>query len=178
MALTKEKKGEVLKKVGNIINKSDSVVFVNFHGLTVADMSTMRSSLREQGVSYTVAKKTLVRKALKDSSAKGEIPTLDGELALAYLTARNAQTDSSPDFEDSDVVAPARGIFEFVKKYKENISILGGIFEGLYKNKDEMMEIAAIPPLSVLRGQFVNIINSPIQGLVVALNQIAEKKEA
>ena len=158
MALTKEKKEEVLKKVGNIINKSDSVVFVNFHGLTVADMSTMRSSLREQGVSYTVAKKTLVRKALKDSSAKGEIPALDGELALAYLTA---QEGSSPDFEDSDVVAPARGIFE-----------------GLYKNKDEMMEIAAIPPLSVLRGQFVNIINSPIQGLVVALNQIAEKKEA
>ena len=175
MALTKEKKEEVLKKVGNIINKSDSVVFVNFHGLTVADMSTMRSSLREQGVSYTVAKKTLVRKALKDSSAKGEIPALDGELALAYL---NAQEGSSPDFEDSDVVAPARGIFEFIKKYKENISILGGIFEGLYKNKDEMMEIAAIPPLSVLRGQFVNIINSPIQGLVVALNQIAEKKEA
>ena len=112
---------------------------------------------------------------MKDSSAKGEIPALDGELALAYLTA---QEGSSPDFEDSDVVAPARGIFEFIKKYKENISILGGIFEGLYKNKDEMMEIAAIPPLSVLRGQFVNIINSPIQGLVVALNQIAEKKEA
>ena len=51
----------------------------------------------------------------------------------------------------------------------------GSIFHH-FKSKDEMTEIAAIPPLQTLRGMFVNVVNSPIQGLAIALNQIAEKK--
>ncbi len=54
--------------------------------------------------------------------------------------------------------------------------ILGGVFDGVYKSKEEMTEIASIPSLQTLRGMFVNVINSPIQGLAVSLNQIAEKK--
>ena len=49
---------------------------------------------------------------------------------------------------------------------------------GVFKDQAEMTEIASIPPLPVLRGMFVNVINSPIQGLVLGLNAIAEKKSA
>ena len=120
----------------------------------------MRAKLREEGVGYFVAKKTLIRRAL-DGVFEGEIPTLDGEVALAY---------------SADAIAPAQNVRVFAKQFADNIAILGGVFEGVYKNKEEMTEIASIPALPVLRGMFVNVINSPIQGLAVALNQIAEKK--
>ncbi len=161
MAVSKQKKGEVLEKLGGALKGANSVVFVKFHGLSVADTRTLRSKLREEGVGYTVAKKTLIRKALNDVSASGEVPELPGELALAY---------------GSDPIAPARGVYEFQKKFKDAVSIMGGIFENSFRNKEEMLSIATIPPLQVLHGQFVNLINSPIQGLVIALNSIAEKK--
>jgi len=76
------------------------------------------------------------------------------------------------------LLSPARGVFEFQKKHKDQVSIIGGVFEGKYMNQSEMTEIATIPPRQVLLGQFVNLINSPIQGLVIALDGIADKKEA
>lgn len=163
MALQKEKKVEILKKLKDIVADSKSVVFVNFHGLPVTDSNAMRKKLRDDSVGYYVARKTLVKRILSDSSISGDTPQLDGELALAY---------------GKDSVVPASSVYEFVKKHKENIAILGGIFEGVYKSKDEMTEIASIPPLEVLYGQFANVINSPIQGFVMALGEIAKKKEA
>ena len=163
MAITKEKKEKICKKVEGIVDDFSTIVFVNFHGLNVIDTTQLKSSLREEESFYTVAKKTLVKKVLQNSAVEGEMPELEGELALAY---------------SKDQIAPARGVYEFQKKHKENISILGGIFEGVYVGKDKMSSIAQIPPLQTLRAQFVNIINSPIQGLVIALNGIAEKKEA
>ena len=55
---------------------------------------------------------------------------------------------------------------------------MGGVFEGKYMSREEMTAIAAIPPLKVLQGMFVNVINSPIQGLVMALDQISKKQAA
>jgi len=163
MAILKEKKKEILKKVKDAVDTSDSVVFVNFHGLGVSDTTELRKELRNKGVGYTVAKKTLVRRALDDASVVGEMPAIDGELAIAY---------------GKDLIAPAREVYTFQKQHKENLSILGGVFEGKYMNKEEMMEIASIPETPVLYGQFVNLINSPIQRFAVVLDQIAQSKEA
>ena len=161
MAITKEKKQEIYEKVQNAVENSSSMVFVNFHGLSVSETTQLRKSLRSEAVGYTVAKKTVVKRVLQDSKTEGEIPVLDGELAVVY---------------SEDLIAPARGINEFKKTHKKNIDILGGIFEGKFMNKEEMMEIATIPSVPVLRGMFVNVINSPIQGLVIALSKIAEQK--
>ena len=163
MAIKRDRKEEICEKLKGIVDDFPTVVFVNFHGLNVIDVTQLKHSLREDDSFYLVTKKTLIKKILQDSSIEGEIPELDGELALAY---------------SNDQIAPARGIFEFQKKHKENIAILGGIFEGAYVDKDKMSSIAQIPPMLTLRAQFVNLINSPIQGLVIALNQIAEKQEA
>lgn len=160
MAITKAKKEEILAKLDGIKNDSDSIVFVHFNALPVQDSTALRTKLREEGVGFLVAKKTLMKRAF-DGAFEGEMPALDGEIAVAY---------------SSDAIAPAQNIKEFAGKYKDNISIVGGVFQGVYKNREEMTEIASIPPLPVLRGMFVNIINSPIQGLAIALDQIAAKK--
>jgi len=64
-----------------------------------------------------------------------------------------------------------------LKELKDNLSIVGGIFDGSYAEREMMVSIASIPPLQTLYGQVVNLINSPLQGLVLALNAIAEKKQ-
>jgi ribosomal protein L10 len=64
----------------------------------------------------------------------------------------------------------------FQKKFENKVSILGGVFEGKFMDKESMLSIAAIPSQKTLYAQFVNLINSPIQGLVIGLNAIAEKK--
>ena len=162
MAITKAKKETILAKLNDVKNDSESVVFVKFRGMKVVDSTAMRSDLREKGVGYFVAKKTLMKRAF-DGAFEGTMPELEGEIAVAY---------------SADAIAPAQQIKEYAGKYKDNIVIAGGIFQGVYKDAVEMTEIASIPPLPVLRGMFVNVINSPIQGLVLALNAVAEKKSA
>ncbi len=161
MAITKAKKGEIVLKLTEAFKKAASVVFVNFKGLKVSDTTAMRRTLKGEGVSYTVAKKTLTTRALEDAKFEGERPELEGELSLAW---------------GEDLVAPAREVYNFVKKFPENLKILGGIFEGRYMSSAEILSIAQIPSLDMLRGKFVNIINSPIQRLAIALNEISKKK--
>lgn len=162
MAITKAKKQDILGKLEGVKNDSESIVFVSFKGLPVNDTVAMRAALREKGVGYFVAKKTLMKRAF-DGAFEGEMPALDGEIAVAY---------------SEDAIAPAQNVKTFAEKYKDSIAIVGGVFEGSFKTREEMTEIASIPSLQVLRGMFVNVINSPIQGLAVALNAVAEKKNA
>lgn len=162
MAINKEQKRAIVANVKNILNDSKAVVFVNFHQLPVADSTVIRKELRSKDVNFTVAKKTLAKRAFDEASLAGTMPELNGELALVY---------------SADLLAPAREIYDFQKKLDGKVSILGGIFNGEYKTKEEMVAIASIPSQKTLYAQFLNVINSPIQGFVVALNAIAEKKQ-
>ena len=163
MARTKEQKKSIIEKLGTLMNGAKSLVFVNVHGLKVGDATTMRKQLTKDGVGFFVAKKTLTGLALEAKKYQGTAPALAGEIGMAYGT---------------DLIAPARGIYEFQKKFKDQVTIVGGVFEDRFMNKDEMMAIASIPPQNILYGMFVNVINSPIQRMVVALEQISKKKTA
>ncbi len=162
MAITKAKKQEVVAKVADSVADAASVVFVAFKGLSVGDTSAMRRTLRDSDIGYYVAKKTLMRRALESKGYTGTFPELPGEIAMAWSAG--------------DATAPARLIHEHGIKHKGALSIVGGVFDGAYVDAAGMRAIATIPPLPVLRGMFVNVINSPIQGLVIALDKIAEKK--
>ena len=163
MAITKQNKKDTIDALTAALKESGSAVFVNFHGLTVAEINAMRVKFREVGVTYKVARKTLIKRVLNDMGYTGEMPELNGELALAYST---------------DSLDPAREVYAFEKEYKGRVAIMGGVFDGAFKNKEEMTVIASIPGRQTLYAQFVNLIMSPIQGLVVGLNAIADKKEA
>ena len=160
MAISKEKKHEIVSSFSDIATGSESIVFVQFNKLTVADSNILRRKLRAAGVGYKVGKKTLLKRVLTEQGYTGELPTLEGEIAVAY---------------SADLLAPAREVYEFQATHKGLVSIVGGVFEKGYKNQSEMMAIATIPPLQTLRGMFVNIINSPIQRFAIALDQIAKK---
>lgn len=161
MAINKEKKVEIVSKLDDAFKSAKSLVFVNFHGLSVATANEMRRALRAAKVKYFVAKKNLINLSAGKTKLEGSLPELPGEIALAW---------------GDDQIAPAREVYEFQKKNPDSLKIVGGIFEGRFMNQSEMMEIASIPAPPVLHGKFVNIINSPIQRFVIALSQIASKK--
>jgi len=166
MAITKEKKSSIIEKLKSIAEKGKTIVFVNFHGLSVGGVDELRKSLREKTVGYYVAKKTLIKRALGEAGFSGEIPELDGEIGLAYLSD-----------EEGDVLSPIKETYDFHKKNSEIMKIVGGVYEGGFVDADFVLQMAKIPNRETLYAQFVNLINSPIQGLVMALDQIAEKKE-
>ncbi len=160
MPLLKSKKEEMIKDIEKAVKGSESVVFVNFHGISAGDETVLRRDLRNQNVAYRVSRKTLLKRALS-GKAEGELPELSGEVAIAY---------------GADQIAPAREIYNFQKAHKGILNILGGIFEGKFVGGEKMTEIAMIPSREVLYVQFVNLINSPIQRFAVVLDQIAKSK--
>lgn len=165
---TKQQKREIVDKLENAFKNAASSVFVHFEKITVAEETAMRRVFRTEGISYAVAKKTLIRRALDKMGLEHKDVPLEGEVAIAY--------DAS---KEGDPTAVSRRVLAFVKQLSvEKLSILGGIFEGHIVGQEEMRAIADIPPLHALRGMFVNVINSPIAGLAVAIKAIADKRSA
>lgn len=158
--LQKSKKEEMIKGLEKAIKESGSLVFVNFHGMNVADETILRRELREKEVDYKVSRKTLLRRAL-DKKAEGEIPLLSGEVAVAF---------------SKDKIASAREIYNFQKTHKGILEILGGIFEGAFVGKEKMMEIATIPSREVLLSKIAFLLKSPMQRLAIAVNEVAKTK--
>jgi len=158
--LKKSRKEEMIKDLEGAIKNSESLVFVNFHGLKVSDETKLRSSLREQGVSYKVGRKTLLKRALK-GKAVGEVPELGGEVAIAY---------------SKDAISSPREVYNFQKTHKGMLNILGGIFDGKFVDGAYMMELATIPSREVLLSKIAFLLKSPMQRLAIAVNEVAKKK--
>ena len=159
--LQKSRKEEIIKDLEGAIKGSESLVFVNFHGLKVSDETKLRRELRATGVGYKVSRKTLLARALK-GKASGEVPKLDGEVAIAY---------------SKDTIASAREVYNFQKSHKGIVlNILGGIFEGKFVGREMMMELAMIPSREVLLSKIAFLLKSPIQCLAIAVSEVSKKK--
>ncbi len=173
MAKTKAQKQEVISKLESAMKNAVSTVFVHFAGVSVAEESAMRRDLRKQNVGYTVAKKTLIRRALDTLGHKHDDLPLEGEVAIAYVSA---EASAKADSGSVDSTVASRLMHDFGKKLADKIVILGGIFEGKLVGQAQMQEIATIPPMDTLRAMFAQVINSPRQRFAVVLSKVAESK--
>lgn len=162
MAISKAKKVEIIATLEAGIKSAETVTFVNFHGLKVNEVSELRKQLRAAGVSYYVAKKTLVKRALDAQKVSGTQPEMPGELALAW---------------SDDAVASPKGVFEFQKLHKDKIALVGGVYQGAYMSKEEITTLASIPSMLGLRTQFVGILNQGMGSFVRLLDAKAKKEE-
>lgn len=173
MAVTKEKKEQVLSELKAEFKGLKSMVFTQNSGLSVKDMTALRRALRAENVSFHVAKKTLIRLAAKDAGFD-EIPdsSLEGPIGVAIS-------------QDDEVVA-ARLVHQFSKGH-ENVKITGGIVDGNVLSASEMMEIATIPSKEELYAKLVGSMNAPVSGFynvlhgvlsgfVRTLNAVAQKQ--
>ncbi|MBI3888610.1 50S ribosomal protein L10 [Candidatus Nomurabacteria bacterium] len=158
--LQKSKKEEMIKNFEKAIKGSESLVFVNFHGLKVSEETKLRRELRDKEVGYKVGRKTLLARALK-GKAEGEVPELAGEVAIAY---------------SKDPISSPREVYNFQKTHKGMLNILGGIFAGKFQTGAYMMELATIPTREVLLSKIAFLLKSPMQRLAIAVNEVAKGK--
>jgi large subunit ribosomal protein L10 len=173
MAITRQQKEEIVQKITDSFNRTKSVVFADFQGLKMPEIEELRAKCIEQGLGYTVAKKTLLNIALEKVGIKDvDTRQIKGSLATVF------------GFEDE--VAPAKIIADFAKSH-EAIEIKGGILEGRVVPAEEVIKLSKLPSKTELYAKIVGSINAPvsgfvnvlagnIRGLVYALNAIKESK--
>lgn len=155
-----ELKQPIVQEISEQIKDAQSVVVVDYRGLTVAEDTQLRKQLREAGVAYKVYKNTLVNFAIKGTDFESLSDVLEGPNAFAIST--------------TDATAPARVIAKFAKTAPA-LEIKAGVVEGSFYDADGMKAIATIPSREELLSKFLGSIQSPITNFARVINQIAEK---
>lgn len=155
-----ELKQPIVQEISENIKDAQSVVVVDYRGLTVAEDTQLRKSLREAGVSYKVYKNTLVSRAVEGTEFESLREVLEGPSAFAIST--------------TDATAPARVLAKFAKTAPA-LEIKAGVVEGNYFDAEGMKAIAAVPSREELLSKLLGSLQSPITNLARVLNQIAEQ---
>lgn len=155
-----ELKQPVVNEISEVIKDAQSVVLVDYRGLTVEQDTRLRKELREAGVSYKVYKNTMMNFAFKGTDFEALAPYLEGPSAMASST--------------TDATAPARILAKFAKEAKA-LEIKGGVVEGIAYDAKGMQAIAQIPSREELLSKLLGSIQSPITNFARVMNQLAEK---
>ncbi len=165
MAKTKAQKQNILNQIESALKKMKSAVIVDYYGLPVKDINTLRKAVRNaENCEYVVTKKTLMNMALKKAGLKDiDIKKLSGGLGIV--------------FGFGDEVTPAKIVATFAKT-NEKIKITGGLLEGKLIDEAMIRQLAKIPSKQELLTQLVWTLKAPISALVYGLNSLKSKKEA
>jgi large subunit ribosomal protein L10 len=145
------------------LKNSAAGVVVDYKGITVADDTALRKSLREAGVQYEVVKNTMLKLAAKEAGLEGLNSVLEGTTALATSA--------------EDPIAAAKVLGEFAEKNK-NFTIKAGFMDGQVIDAAKVTAVGKLPSKEQLVGQLLSVLVAPIRGMAVALNAIAEQKES
>lgn len=156
-----ELKKPVVEEIAAQIADAQSVILVNYSGLTVEQDTQLRKELREAGVHYKVYKNTMMNFAFQGTPCEELCKDLEGTNALAV--------------SKDDATAPARIIAKFAKTAPK-LEMVSGVVEGNYYDKSGVDALAAVPSREELLGKLLGSIQSPIANLARVLNQIAESK--
>ena len=155
-----ELKQPIVEEISANIRDAQSVVLVDYRGLTVEQDTELRKELRNAGVTYKVYKNTLMNFAFKGTDCEALAPYLEGPSAIAIST--------------EDATAPARELCKFAKEAPK-LEVKGGVVEGIAYDAAGISEIAKIPSREELLSKLFGSMQSPIANFARVLNQLAEK---
>ena len=150
MAVTKQRKQEILQELIDLFKESKSVVATKFTGTSVNDINDLRGVMFGKNIRLKVAKKTLIHLAAKEAGYP-EVPDsiLEGPIALAFSL--------------DDEIAAAKAIKDASKDF-DTLGLMGGFMDGKVLSKADITQLADIPPYEVLIAQLLRAIKAPISG--------------
>jgi len=160
LSLNRSEKQAVIDEVTALAAKAQTLVIAEYRGITVADMTNLRSKARSQGVSLSVLKNTLARRAVTGSSFEVVSDQMTGPLIYGFST---------------DAVAAAKVVSDFAKT-NDKLVIRGGAFAGKALDVNGVKQLANIPSKEVLLAQLCGLLKSPISRTAVVLGALAAKK--
>lgn len=155
-----ELKAPVVAEISEAIKDAQSVVLVDYRGLTVEQDTALRKQLREAGINYKVYKNTMMNFAFKGTDFEALAPFLEGPSAIAISSA--------------DATAPARELAKFAKTANK-LEIKAGVVEGAVYDAQGMAAISQIPSRDELLSKLLGSIQSPITNFARVMKQLAEK---
>ena len=154
-------KEQHVQEICDRLKKAKSVVMFDYRGLTVEEDTTLRNEMRKNGVEYVVLKNSMVERACRELGVDEKVhEMLKGPSAFAF------------GYEDP--VAPAKVLKDFVKKVKK-CAVKGGLVDNAVTDPAGIDALADLPPREVLIARMLGSMMSPIQGLAIALDQLAKK---
>lgn len=158
MALTKDKKNEVVAEVSELLKSSKMTVVAKYQGTTVKAMQGLRRTARDNGTKVKVVKNRLVIQALKGVDALKDVETTSLEGMLLYA------------FNGEDEVAPAQVLADFAKA-NPSVEFVGAISaEGKFLSADDVKALATLPSKENLIAQVVATLLSPVNDVTNALS--------
>ncbi|MCA3238485.1 MAG: 50S ribosomal protein L10 [Curvibacter sp.] len=160
MSLNRSEKEAVITEVTGLAAKAQTLVMAEYRGITVADMTKLRSTARSQGVSLSVLKNTLARRAVAGSQFEVAADTMTGPLIYGFSV---------------DAVAAARVLADFAKT-NDKLVIRGGAYGGKALDVNGVKQLASIPSKEVLLAQLCGLLKSPISRTAVVLGALAARK--
>lgn len=155
-----ELKQPVVAAIAEDVKDAQSVVLVDYRGLTVAQDTELRKQLREAGVIYKVCKNTMMKRAFEGTDFAGLDEYLEGPSAMAV--------------SKDDATAPARILCNFAKT-ADKLELKAGVVEGTVYDVAGLTELAQIPSREVLLSRLLGSMQSPIANFARVIKQIAEK---
>ncbi|ULR38813.1 50S ribosomal protein L10 [Staphylococcus aureus] len=157
-----EAKKQLVDEIAEVLSNSVSTVIVNYRGLTVAEVTDLRSQLREAGVEYKVYKNTMVRRAAEKAGIEGLDEFLTGPTAIATSS--------------EDAVAAAKVISGFAKDH-EALEIKSGVMEGNVITAEEVKTVGSLPSRDGLVSMLLSVLQAPVRNFAYAVKAIGEQKE-
>lgn len=155
-----ELKQPIVEEISQQIKDAQSVVLVDYRGLTVEQDTQLRKQLREAGITYKVYKNTLMNFAFKGTDLESMSSLLEGPNAIAI--------------SKEDATAPARVLAKFAKTAPA-LELKAGVVEGTFYDENGIKAIANVPSREELLSKLLGSLQSPITNLARVLNQIAEQ---
>jgi large subunit ribosomal protein L10 len=153
--ITRTQKEELVAKISDKIKDSKAIVFTDYRGLSVEEMTELRRNLRDKGVELKVMKRNLFEIAAKNAGAKIDMSDMENHpVAIAF---------------GKDEVEPAKAIYEYSKK-NEKFEMIGGAINGVSISMDELKTLALMPSREEMYAKIVGSLASPLRGMVNVLS--------
>ena len=150
--MLREDKEQVVADLVERLRGSDTLILADYRGLSVSELDDVRTKLLEHGARFSVVKNTLTKRAVSEAGLETLTALLDGPTAIAFVG-------------DGDMVAVAKTLNETAKRTKV-LEIKGGILQGAPVEAGQIVELAALPPADMLRGQVLGAIVGPLTSIV------------
>ncbi|MEI6384352.1 MAG: 50S ribosomal protein L10 [Betaproteobacteria bacterium] len=160
MSLNRSEKEAVISEVTGLAAQAQTLVMAEYRGITVADMIKLRANARNNGVSLSVLKNTLARRAVAGSAFEIVADQMTGPLIYGFSV---------------DAVAAAKVVADFAKT-NDKLVIRGGALAGKALDVNGVKQLASIPTKPVLLAQLCGLLMSPISRTAVVLGALAAKK--
>ena len=163
MAITKERKQELVAEYREFLSRSRAVILTEYHGLSMKDMDALRRKVREAGGEFHVVKNTLVERALEEAGYPVPDKLFEGSTAAGFAF--------------NDAAGLAKTMVDFART-AQFLKIKGGFLDARPVNAAQVQALAELPPLPVMRARLLGTILAPASQLARTLAEPARQVAA